>query len=56
VTALGWTINLTGKEGTQIQYKYTLGAWDFVDKGTTCDETRNRQWLAAGERRSAQLA
>lgn len=38
-----WRIILTGKEATQIEYKYTLGSWDFVEKGAACDEIANRQ-------------
>jgi len=38
-----WTITLTGKEFTQIEYKYTLGSWDFVEKGVACAEIANRQ-------------
>src|SRR5207247_1476425 len=38
-----WQIMFSGKEGTQIEYKYTLGAWDFVEKGSSCDEINNRQ-------------
>lgn len=38
-----WRITLTGKEGMQIEYKYTLGAWDFVEKDGVCGETANRQ-------------
>ncbi len=38
-----WSITLTGKETTQIEYKYTLGSWDYVEKGTACDEIANRQ-------------
>lgn len=43
VNATTWTITLTGKETTQIEYKYTLGSWDFVEKGSACDEIANRQ-------------
>jgi len=45
VDATTWRITLTGKETTQIEYKYTLGSWDFVEKGpgTTCAELANRQ-------------
>ncbi len=43
VDATHWTITLTGKESTQIEYKYTLGSWDFVEKGGSCDEIANRQ-------------
>ncbi|HVH87583.1 MAG TPA: hypothetical protein VM912_12720, partial [Terriglobales bacterium] len=42
-TGTYWTITLTGNEGTQLQYKYTLGSWDFVEKGTGCVEIPNRQ-------------
>jgi len=38
-----WTITLTGKETTQIEYKYTLGSWDFVEKDALCGEIANRQ-------------
>jgi hypothetical protein len=43
VNATTWTISLTGKESTQIEYKYTLGSWDYVEKGASCDEIANRQ-------------
>jgi hypothetical protein len=43
VDANHWTITLRGKEGTQIEYKYTLGSWDNVEKGRNCDEIPNRQ-------------
>jgi hypothetical protein len=45
VDATHWTITLTGKEGTQIEYKYTLGDWDHVEKGASCDELANRQLM-----------
>jgi glycosidase/fibronectin type 3 domain-containing protein len=38
-----WTITLTGNEAVQLQYKYTLGSWNYVEKGTVCDEIANRQ-------------
>jgi hypothetical protein len=38
-----WTITLTGKETTQIEYKYTLGDWDHVEKDAACLEIANRQ-------------
>ena len=38
-----WTIQLTGDEGTQIEYKYALGAWEYVEKDTSCGEIGNRQ-------------
>ena len=43
VDATHWTITLTGKEGIFIEYKYTLGSWDYVEKGASCDEIGNRQ-------------
>jgi hypothetical protein len=41
--ATHWTITFTGKEGTQIEYKYTLGDWDHVEKDSSCGEIANRQ-------------
>jgi glycosidase len=38
-----WAITLTGNEGVHLEYKYTLGSWDFVEKGAACDEIGNRQ-------------
>ena len=43
VDATHWTITFTGKETTQIEYKYTLGSWDFVEKDGACGEIANRQ-------------
>ena len=45
VDATHWTITLSGAETTQIEYKYTLGSWDFVEKGAACDELSNRQLI-----------
>jgi hypothetical protein len=42
VDATHWTMTLTGKEFTQLEYKYALGDWDHVEKGATCDELANR--------------
>ena len=42
-----WTITFTGKEGTQIEYKYALGAWDYVEKDVPCGEVANRQLTLA---------
>ncbi len=47
VDATTWTITLTGKESTQIEYKYTLGSWDYVEKDGTCSEVGNRQLTLA---------
>jgi hypothetical protein len=43
VDATHWTITFTGKESTQIEYKYTLGDWDHVEKDSSCGEISNRQ-------------
>ena len=41
--ATHWTITLTGLETTPIEYKYTLGSWDYVEKDGSCGEIANRQ-------------
>jgi len=41
--ATHYNLVLTGKESTAIEYKYTLGSWDYVEKGAACDELANRQ-------------
>jgi len=43
VDATHWNITLTGKESTQIEYKYALGSWDYVEKDNACGEIANRQ-------------
>jgi hypothetical protein len=45
VDSTHWTITLSGKESVQIEYKYTLGDWDHVEKGPFpgCAELGNRQ-------------
>jgi hypothetical protein len=43
VDATHWTITFTGKESTQLEYKYTLGSWDYVEKDGACGEIANRQ-------------
>ncbi len=42
VDATHWTISFTGLEGTQLEYKYALGDWTYVEKGDTCNELSNR--------------
>ncbi len=42
VDATHWTITLTGKETTYIEYKYTLGDWNYVEKDGACVEIANR--------------
>ena len=41
--ATHWTIILTGDETIQIEYKYTLGDWEHVEKDNVCGEIGNRQ-------------
>ncbi len=43
VDSTHWTIQFTGNETVQIQYKYTLGSWDYVEKDNACGEINNRQ-------------
>jgi hypothetical protein len=43
VDATHWTITVTGTETTAIEYKYALGAWDYVEKDASCGEIGNRQ-------------
>jgi hypothetical protein len=42
VSATLWTITLTGKEGTQLEYKYALEDWEHGEKGASCEELSNR--------------
>jgi hypothetical protein len=42
VDSTHWSITLVGNEGVQLQYKYTLGSWDFVEKDGACGEIANR--------------
>lgn len=42
VDATHWAVTLTGKEGVQIEYKYALGSWDYVEKDAACGEISNR--------------
>ncbi len=37
-----WTITLTGKENTALEYKYVLGDWNYVEKDGACQEVNNR--------------
>jgi hypothetical protein len=58
-----WTITLTGNEGVQLQYKYTLGSSNYVEKGTVCDEIARaadvelrNEWQPDRKRHGSQLA
>ncbi len=42
VDATRWTVTLTGHEGTQLEYKYVLGDWLYVEKDSGCGEIANR--------------
>jgi hypothetical protein len=42
VDATHWTITLHGRETTQIEYKFTLGDWEHVEKDAACGEIPNR--------------
>ncbi|HEX5013360.1 MAG TPA: alpha-amylase family glycosyl hydrolase [Candidatus Limnocylindrales bacterium] len=42
VDATHWTITLTGMESTALEYKYTLGDWEHVEKDAACGEIGNR--------------
>jgi glycosidase len=46
------TVTLTFYEGDHLEYKYTRGSWDFVEKGAACEEIANRAatvvWGAGG--------
>ena len=47
IDATHWTVTLTGKESTQIEYKYALGTWDYGEKDGACGEIGNRQLTLA---------
>lgn len=38
-----WRVTLTFLEGKLVEYKYTLGSWDVVEKDSSCGEIGNRQ-------------
>ncbi|HET9495100.1 MAG TPA: alpha-amylase family glycosyl hydrolase [Chloroflexia bacterium] len=42
VDATHWTVTLSLPEGLQLEYKYALGSWDYVEKGASCEELGNR--------------
>jgi glycosidase len=43
VDATYWSVTIDGLEATQVEYKYTLGDWDHVEKDAVCGEISNRQ-------------
>ncbi len=50
IDATHWTIALNGKEGTKVNYKYTLESWDNVEKGAQCDEISDRRVTLTGSK------
>ncbi len=38
-----WTVTLNLPEGTAVEYKFTRGAWEQVEKGANCEEIQNRR-------------
>jgi hypothetical protein len=46
VDASTWTITIPFQDGTDIQYKYTRGSWDAVEKDDGCGEILNRTLTA----------
>jgi hypothetical protein len=54
IDATQWRIVLTGPAGAQLQDKYTLGDWSFVEKDGACAEIANRGLtLASGTQSDA---
>nr|MBP7687347.1 hypothetical protein [Thermoflexales bacterium] len=49
MSATLWKIDLSLLETTQLQYKYTLGTWDNVEKDLTCSEVSNRSLTVSGQ-------
>jgi glycosidase len=41
-TGLQATVTLAFNEGDHLEYKYTRGSWDYVEKGAACEEINNR--------------
>jgi glycosidase len=50
-----WRVTITWPEGTSVEYKYTLGDWDHVEKGASCDEIANRKFTVAPSGDSATM-
>jgi glycosidase/fibronectin type 3 domain-containing protein len=40
-----WTVSLDGQEGTNLEYKYVLGDWAYVEKDASCGEISNRRLI-----------
>lgn len=50
-----WTIELPFESGTAIQYKYTRGSWEAVEKDEACGEIPNRTLVVDGSAGREQL-
>ena len=48
--ALAWAIQLDLTPGTTIEYKYTLGSWETVEKDAACEEVPNRTLVVENQR------
>jgi len=55
VDATTWSIELPFKAGTAIQYKYTRGSWESVEKDEACGEIPNRTLTADASSGTEQL-
>ena len=49
-----WRTTISFMEGTSLEFKFTLGTWDFVEKDAACGEIGNRQAQVAGDASAAQ--
>ncbi len=50
-----WEVTINALEGTVIEYKYTRGSWDTVEKGSLHEEIANRSVTASYGSSGAQL-
>jgi hypothetical protein len=50
-----WSIDLPFESGTAIEYKYTRGSWEAVEKDEACGEIPNRRLTVDGSAGPAQL-
>jgi hypothetical protein len=49
LSSLAWAIRLELPPGATIQYKYTLGSWETVEKDANCEEVPNRTLTVGDE-------
>jgi hypothetical protein len=50
-----WSIDLPFRDGTAIQYKYTRGSWEAVEKDEACGEIPNRTLTVDGAKGASQV-